>query len=724
MPPEHVPQLVLSVAVGAGSVKPYHHWVSAQDTARRYVERLPVTGMRALEDSWPEVAKVLSERTSTRTEERLRQMLAEVGTPTRSVAESVAAMEQVLRTAPDGLTVIRAECGLGKTRAAMTIAAERAGRTGRLHRRTSISLDKNTLAVQVARDLTAAGVPVQRLFGPLSVVGADECRYAESARPLVEGGQTMAWELCEGRGVERCEHYATCRARLGAEGPDDAAVVVGTHALLGQLEAEAGSTGLLVIDEPPALLEGAVITPDDLRQARRHLGAFDGVYGAAMEPALDAFAAWLEDARPEEPVPAAKAALKGASAVREGVMKAARRAALVGPVADVVACAKGAMPADRRSSAPPLLRQNIAVAKRLPSFARELGAASKVLRAVHDALTSEGPVTVRAEEQAEARVLVFTRAREDLAAALRREGPVVVTDANADLHVPILQRVVGYPPRFHEFAAADGAPIQRTLLRCRSATRKGWMAHGRVVLEAGVVGAVRAMLEWAGRDPATRALGLITFRPLRVLLEAARRPGDPDVRRAAEELGQPAAALREAEEKLGPLLAAWPWELRFGHYGATRGLNTMADVDALVTLADPWQNLGEVRSAVAFLGLETSWEARVEALCRGELEQAHGRLRAVHRTRPGRALHVGNVLPGGAGWSRDVEVLTLKGGHAPGAQRRFDPDEVRATVDRLGGIRAAARALGCSPATVAGYYAGVRPTPQAVGVALETAESR
>ncbi|WP_437498241.1 hypothetical protein [Sorangium sp. So ce1099] len=66
----------------------------------------------------------------------------------------------------------------------------------------------------------------------------------------------------------------------------------------------------------------------------------------------------------------------------------------------------------------------------------------------------------------------------------------------------------------------------------------------------------------------------------------------------------------------------------------------------------------EQRRDARYIGLP-DWERRYEALCAAELEQAHGRLRTVHRTRPARMLHVGNVVPGG--W-RDAEVREPVGG--------------------------------------------------------------
>ena len=152
------------------------------------------------------------------------------------------------------------------------------------------------------------------------------------------------------------------------------------------------------------------------------------------------------------------------------------------------------------------------------------------------------------------------------------------------------------------------------------------------------------------------------MRLLRLHLEAAWLP-------MATPRGAEQVRVAEARETLGPILRCWPGEIVFGHYGAVRGLNTMADVDALITLGDPWPHLGDARNDAAFLGLAQAWQQRLEAMCRAELEQAHGRIRPVHRARPGRALHVGTMLPSGYGWtSGSVEMRSMPRGPRPASR--------------------------------------------------------
>ena len=714
-PPERLPALIEWIATCAGSEKPASHGRSARDTARRYVERLQTTGHRTLVARWPGVAAAVDDVTARRTEARLRAQ-AKGAPEAPPLADAVAALTQAIRKAPDGLSVISAECGIGKTQAAMVVAAERAltphaspyakGTRAPLFSKTSISVDKNSLAEQITRDLRARGTPVVRVFGPLSVLrddGTPECRYHEIARPLVEGGQSVRRELCEGREVERCEFYDVCKAKDGLDGPDHARVTVGPHALLGELDAAAGSTGLLVIDEPPALLETVALSREDFAAARARLDSFEGTYASAMRPAVEELERWIDLAEPEvvtDPVAALKQMLGDRTS-------------------DVIAAIEKAIPEKRASKAPPIRRSDIFVAKKSLTFATSLGTASLVLGTLYAALLAKKPVAMRVEERGRAHALVFTSARDEFTEALRRQGSCVVTDANAEIHLPVLAKIVGYPPRFTKFAAADGAPIQRTLLRCRSATRRGWFSHGKVVLDAGVVAAVRAAFAWAAEDSACRSLGIITMRLLRLLLEAAARPTDTNIDDQWRDLRQPKRALEEAREKLAPTLQGWPGTLSWGHYGAVRGLNSMADVDALITIGDPWPNVGEVRNDVAFLGLQAAWEERLEAMCRAELEQAHGRLRPVHRARPGRALHIGNVLPSGYGWtSGGVDIRTQQGGR-PSTRSTMSPDDMRAIVRSLGGLRPAAAVLGCTPATVSRYCSGDRPIPEPVAIAIQ-----
>jgi hypothetical protein len=701
--PAELPAIVRGISLATGAdTKTADREAGARSTVLRAAAGSPFTGFGELAREWPKVADAVHAAFAPR----------EQTDPVPTLEQSQADLADALRHAPDGLSVIAAECGLGKTRAAITVAAERAQKTPKnadatstrapLHSKTAISVDKHSLAEQVAYDLACAGVKAKRLFGPLSLKdehGKCVCIHVDTAKHLVAGGQSVQWEFCEGRKLDPCEKAKTCPARNGFEGPEDARVIIGPHALLSALNAEAGTTGLLVIDEPPEPLCTVSVTQGDLSVAISELQSFEGRYASCLRPVLKSLRALLEsDRQIEDGTPPDAVARMMASAVSEEDMGYALRAS--GVTGDLVECARAAPVEEGRRFSPPLTFLATRGAKRSVDRAKALGTASSVLGLVYAALTSSAPVSVRLEGKDSYRKLLFTRALEPFAEAVRREGSVVVMDANAKIHLPILQKLVGYAPPFHTFRAADGAPIERTLLRTRSANRKRWLGYGGDGPAPGLVSALRALVAWANEDSEARDLGIITLKPVEEALQAAL------AREGSKAAQQVAPAVRSA---LKGILADLRPSVTLGHYGAVRGLNSMAHVDCLATLGDPWPNLGEVANEIAFLGLPEATDARVVERCQAELEQAHGRIRAVHRARPARALHIGSVRPSGTGWS-SAGVIERE------LAMRTDPatisrGELKRLVDRLGGATRAAEKVGCHRVTLSRCLAGAhRPT--------------
>jgi hypothetical protein len=371
-------------------------------------------------------------------------------------------------------------------------------------------------------------------------------------------------------------------------------------------------------------------------------------------------------------------------------------------------CARAAHPEDSTQPGPAVYRTHILRARESPAYAAALGAACKAFDRLYRGLTSEASVIARVDERPQGRVLLITWTVPDLVRALRREGPVVLLDASAGLLVEPVKNVVGYEPRVVRLALEDAAPVRRTVLRCSSANRTGWFAHGRPVWPL-LVGPLRAALDWALEDPDTHHLGLITYQVVELALRATLDPTAEAPRRAWRDLGHSARQLDAAARELAPVLARWTREpLQLAHYGGIRGLNAWQELDGLITLGDPWSNLGEVAHETAYLGLPDS-SARALARCQAELEQAQERLRTTSRSRPARALHVGVVLPGSSGWLHgDVEVRPLDPGRPRGAAA-MTPDELVKAVDLVGGVKAMARELKVAPVTVRRYMSGERP---------------
>ena len=546
---------------------------------------------------------------------------------------------------------------------------------------------------QVAETARARGVPTLRLFSPVSELDADGgpvCRYSDNARPLAAGGLSMPWELCDGRGQDPCAYRASCPAAGGREGPDDALLVVSNHKLLGSLVKAAGKTGLRVIDEPPALLETVALTAVDFAAWAQHAFMFEDRFGFGVGRAVRSVGLALEE------LAADGNAIPVADLVTDDVAEMVR---------EIAAPANG----------PPVRWVHVRRAREQLSAALDIGRAARVAWVVYRALTSPARWVVRLEVRRQVRTLLLTGPNEDFVAALRAEGSAVVLDAAPD--VPVLSAAASYDltDRVVSVQARDGAPVTRTLLHWSQGSRRALFDGG--VQVGRFATALRAALAWAREDPACRALGLITMKPLRVLLEHALRPEDTAVRAEARKLGLSAEVLAEGAAQLGALARAWPGTIVLGHYGAVRGLDSWKGCDALVTIGDPWPNVGDVRNDAAYLALRDT-EQRAAWLAAAELEQAHGRLRAPHRTRPGRALHVGRVAPGGPGWGQ-AERRRLADGR-PKNDAAASVEQLRAWIARehKGSIRAAARALGCADTAVRRYLQGDRSIPAVVAARI------
>jgi hypothetical protein len=728
VPPEHVPALCRAISLATGKdTRTDDREVGARSTVQRKLMDLPATGYTHLVAKWPEVAMAIDMVTATGPEARMLA-LATQPSPDQPLPleEATSALEETIRTAPPGVMLISAECGLGKTEAAIKVAAERAakqhsspkatGKRAPLQSKTSISVDKNSLAKQIQARLAQLGTPAKRFFGPLSVLKADgtpECHYHEVAQHLVSGGQSMQRELCEGRGLFKCDHYESCKARLGCEGPDDARVTIGSHALISALDGAAGATGLLVVDEPPHLLETTPITLHDLRQTETMLYAFDRDYVDAMRPALLAVRAWIEEATEDTGAMDMKKGVRMFSAaVDPAILDMAQMATEAD--ADVVACAANAPFPDARGTAPPLRQVEVARARQSPKRAWQIGKASGVLSCVHYALAAPWGVVGSVQKEKGEPVFMVTAARKELIEAMRREGAVVVMDANIDVHAGIYEKALRYTPPMRHFSAGDGATIGRTHLWCASAIRTQWMRAGKLVPKASLVNAVREVFKWAKADPEATKLGLITLMPISLALDCILHPDDQRATEAWEKAGQLSGTLKELRRMLAPIFAQWGGEIILGHYGAVRGLNTMANVDCLATLGDPWPNIGQVARDMEYLGMPDQSDDRMEALCRAELEQAHGRLRTVHRTRPGRALHVGRVLPGGSGWCDGRVSHERMSRGRPGANEPMSTKALKVIIAKIGSVSAAAKAAGCSRAYLIQCRDGKRPISQKI----------
>ena len=625
VPAEAVPAIVDAATAAWTAPSPGHYRRNAEDTVSRWAR-----GYSVRRDVPPAIATVLR---PTLTAEPLE--------------ETTRRLEHAIGDAGEGVTVIRAGCGLGKTRASENAARVRAARDGshKQNVRTIISVPTNDLACQIAGHLPGC----LRIYGPASVQGEHACRFRDAAQALAAGGLSVRWELCEGRRQNPCEHYQDCRARDGAEGPADARIVVGNHGLLHELSDQAGATGLLVLDEPPAVMADVTISAANLACAADMLRDFDDPFATLMAPALDCVRRWLDCA------PLAQ------TCQIEDAFEEPDPYLLEVTCAETVADAvRDALP---RRRVPPVRASSVARARHNVAYARQLGEAARVLAALHRAVTDDSWRAAVYQFRGP-RYLALTGVRPDLADAIRREGRTVICAADAHLYLEHLRDVLGYEPRYLELPAPDGVAVRRIAIRARRANRTEWIVQRRP--PAGLLAQALAL--------ATGRVAVVTFQAL-----------EPWVRTQA-----PNAAT--------------------GHYGALRGLDRWAAHDTLITLGDPIPNLDHVARTT-----DRDIPERARALGAAELEQAHGRLRTVHRTTPCTQIHVGMLCPDG--WRAPIEE------HVPteGGRPRAPSVDVGALVRALGGIRKAARAVHVAPVTVLRWTRGERVPNEEAVAALDAA---
>ena len=651
--PEYVPAIVGAIAQALGTDAR-----AADKRARSTIEREghggTIKGTGGY--SWS-VTDAIAEATATGAE-------AEVFQSRRATSVDLVAitrdMDQAIANAGDGVTLIVAACGLGKTQAAIRTAQARdeVDNDAKRNVKTSILVPTHALARQIHGHLPRS----RRLFGALSAEGEDECKHKDWAKPFVEGGQSLHVNFCLGKG-QRCEHFDGCKAREGAEGMEDARITIAAHQKTSTVVGAAGVTELVVSDEPPPVLHRVVIKAEDWENAERCFDEFERPY---LEDMIGAFRALRYWTGPDQP-----------------------------PHVDL----SRVFGEDDRGRAPKLLYQSIRAAKYAPApVRRALGNASRVFAAVYDFYTAPKRVA-RHEGSPEAPSIVLTFPDMAFVRLLRRPGRVVLLDANGLVNLPIYRQILEYEPHFRSFSAPDGAPIERTMLRTRQATRTAWLTFEHVATDPGsLVAALTTAVDYILERPSDQSIAFVSFSPVERLLRAA--------------VGESTSGMTSAERQLAASVVApilrrlGERKLLFGHYGGLRGLDTMAHCDTLVTLGDHRHNLDDVKATVEFLGTadEQSADQRSTDLCRAELEQAHGRLRTIHRTKPGRSLHVGSVLPSGHGWT-DAESLAL-GASRSDDRAVYDLTELRTVIDALGGIRATAKACGCSTYPIVQARAG------------------
>jgi hypothetical protein len=518
--------------------------------------------------------------------------------------------------------------------------------------------------------LREAGVSCARIYSPASELdpdGVPYCKYAKSAKHLAHGFMSVPKDFCQGRGHDPCQYLQTCPAASGLEGNDTATVTVGNHGLLSVLVRSAGKTGLRIIDEPQTLLTTHSITGIDLAAAQQLAYSFDLELGEIMRECLRLLQMIVVDNTD-----------MNATEIEHVIGKKLVDRAI-------------AVQTEHQFVAPPVPWTLVRQAREQPVTAARLSTASRCVWIIWRAIITDAKWLLRRENRGRTPTLLLTGPDEQFVGALLSEGATVVIDASPD--VEVLSRACGYNvggSRLSTVTARDGAPIERTLIQWSRGNRTALLPSGTPAIPLFLIG-LRKVVDWCLEDPTCRTIGLITLMPFHALYDT-----DEAFRTQVAEVTKP-----------------WNGQILWGHFGAIRGLDDWKHCDALVTLGDPWSNVGDVANDAAFLELKDP-ENRAEWLAARELEQAHGRLRAPHRTVSGRALHVGRVAP--LGWSTVEVDVRLSVNGRPKNRSAVTPSDLRDWIKTTcgGSVSAAARELMCGKSTLHRYLCGEINVPAAI----------
>lgn len=652
--PNFVPQLIVQIMRPYSSDLP-RRLQDAKDTCMRWARRLPIDSDLGL---WPNVEL-----------EGLRAFhIIPEPIPDRPLAEVIVELKEKMRNPGDGLTLIQAQCGLGKTTTWREVAVENAQKEGRIGVKSALSVPTNKVAKEQFEYLKSAGFKVMRRFGPLSVLrddGTPECRYYAQGRALAHGGISVAVALCRG-----CMHRTECKAVDGFAGDEDARIALGPHELVSDLVSFAGTTGLVGIDEPPELLEEFRFGLMDIARAFDELGRgwFSRSFAPYMKPILNGVMNWMKRGADTELGPIKR----GLTSIDPDLEIAALDFSKHLELADPVGWATHAVPEGYTGNGPPLHEGARNMLRADLRSATAVGEAGRIAWLLRRAVLEEESVfaVVELHEETGVPELVLLPVNEQMAAALRRAGPTVLMAADANVVRPLIERTLGYSSPLFAFRAPEPL-VERTLWKTRGCTRKGWLQPHLNV--PAIVAAFERVVAWYMEKPTEQPLAIVAYMVIRQALEG-HRDADP-----------------ELVEKLKPILARLPQKPVLGHYNGLRGLDEWKGLDALATVGDPYQNVGTLRRQMAWaqtgnlvVSTPDYWD-RMHAAA--ELEQAHGRLRTVHRTSWARQLHVGSVEP--AGWCN----FKVRDGPPTRASPPDEKEALESLVRSVGGVRAAARYL-------------------------------
>jgi len=701
--------IVAEVATRCRDPKAQKRIADARSSIRRFRAGEDTTGLTTLRREWARVAMVIARQFPTTDAIPLIQHGGDASEELLPLTESTAKIVDLVRRLAESseprLEVLKVPMGTGKT----TIALETLLRA---NTKVAVAHPTNRVAVeQFARLQLFDPSAVARRFGVLALIderGKPVCRMASTVEILQPSGVPVPQKICV-----RCVHRENCRAVAGVEGPGNARILLGTHALTKVLADHVEKGGVLVLDEMPPLTTHAEISPTELREAASclaavfpaaitriaelvlHLLAAGGAFQTSnvLNAIEQAVAGWGEGEVKQRLIEAHMFAHGTDDALDASDAPEPLEVNTEGTLGQqVVALFVATLARWPHHRVPPM---NSHTARALATgrnddLARRVAMASRTLALLQRALNPANELKMIAYRENGG--LAVTLPNEALVDALTRCRKVLVLDASASRGA--IQRIASSRATLHAWTIPDGAPVRRILLLAAQGAKSRLLSRFGVrwsLLLALVVDALNHCPEGA-------TILLVTHK---VCAEELKR-------RLSGRLDRSRAELALAEwVKLGRLVVT--------HFGALRGRNEFdgigwADLDGVVTVGDPWPDVGVVgdeRDALA-LDEETrdSWNI---VHVQQELAQAQGRLRTVRQSKPTVAIHVGRIMP--AGWHSLATVIERPVGRRA-TPPSIDPEELGKLVASLGTVSEVSKRIGCSERSLRAYLKGERAMPR------------
>lgn len=702
MAPDEIASICERIALAAGDAKAAKRKDDAASTVVRYQQGADVTGMATLRRSWPQVAAIIDNHLPIPEADGVENLREELASRAPIAAVPLVDVPPKIGDAIDAsiegrhkVTLVRVTPGAGKTAAAAAKASTSTSKT-------ALVFGMNELAKGNFDQIQQVRPDVQRRFGIASALGGNGkpvCLQAESVGAVQTAGLSGAALVCA-----TCPHRGSCSIEGGMEGATTGAQLMLTnHELLSQAANFVGKSGLLVVDETPRVFDHVVLTRSALDSLRKLLSTatYESSFVAASRPLL----MWLEELFSVRELlseqPFADCARTATSQTRIRADWSIVVGSAVVALKLVNTDVKGLDPlalfsqAMEQHSSPPLQPEVLSQIRRgNRKTAEKVQASWPLLSALHCGLcTSRGRVEWDPPQAGvgTSTVLRITLPNINFANVLATGSPVVVLDATGDQQV--LEYLSTEPVNTVDIAVEDGAPIERAVRHWANGSRKRAIPGGKVSVDV-VAPVVKEALERAAKSGA-RSILLVSYKPVVDALRAARDQADGH------------------DEKLAASLSTASLHVVLAHYGAIRGKNvvegtTWDDLDAVITLGDPWPDVAQARAEAELMKLDdVAAASRAHSLAAIELVQVFGRLRAPRRTRPGLLLHYGRVLP--SDWHSGNASVEVRPEGRPPLLSSMALADLKTLVQAFGSIRGLAKASGVPETTIRHADSGQRP---------------